>query len=459
MSAIKILHIDDNADDRMLMEEFLLLADPERFEYHGMADTWAAENFIKEHPCDVVIADFRLSGADRYSSGANFLVYLCDQGYPALKLLVTSMDRNALSMEVLNLIRQGSIRFLPKETMDPAVLREMIDEGLDRAPRSPVPVLPGRFVPPTLPFARFEEASQMLVTHIQHRYGFQLAMMTRVNGDVWQVLQVEDQGYGVQAGDLLRWGDSFCARMVSGEGPMVTANVGRVPAYVEAPVARELTINSYIGIPVCRGDGSLFGTLCAIHPEVKNDALEQDLSELLVCAQLLSTILEQEISVQDLERKREASEADSRADALTGLYNRRGWDLLLESEEQRCRRFGHPCSVLMVDLDGLKVVNDTEGHEAGDALLKRTGDTLRRTIRKEDVAARLGGDEFGILAVETREEFVTDLASRIRQAFAAAGVSGSIGWASRTEAGSLQEACRIADEAMYEDKKARKAGR
>ncbi len=78
-------------------------------------------------------------------------------------------------------------------------------------------------------------------------------------------------------------------------------------------------------------------------------------------------------------------------DVLTGLVNRRGWHVLLDREEQRCERYGADASVLAVDLDGLKAVNDRHGHPAGDALLCRAAAVLRDAVRSTDTVARVGG--------------------------------------------------------------------
>lgn len=84
----------------------------------------------------------------------------------------------------------------------------------------------------------------------------------------------------------------------------------------------------------------------------------------------------------------------ARRDALTGLVNRRGWEEALAAELARARRTGAPLSVLMLDLDGLKVLNDTHGHQAGDRLIASAADAWVARLRPTDVLARVGGDEF-----------------------------------------------------------------
>ncbi|CAB4939865.1 unannotated protein [freshwater metagenome] len=87
-------------------------------------------------------------------------------------------------------------------------------------------------------------------------------------------------------------------------------------------------------------------------------------------------------------------------DPLTGLLNRRGFDEALSRQLAHARRYGTGGSVLVLDLDGFKAVNDTFGHDAGDALLRDVADLLRTNTRATDVVARLGGDEFAVLLPE-----------------------------------------------------------
>jgi len=306
---------------------------------------------------------------------------------------------------------------------------------------------PGRFLD-------FATAAQEVLRLLHNRLGFDLWMVTRTEKDDWIVLNAEDHGYGVTDGTVFRWADSFCFHMVTGEGPRIAPRSDSVPAYAAAPIGRQVKIGAYVGVPLNRADGSLFGTLCAIHPAPQPAAIqaEQPLVELL--SGLLSTILITELRAADEQRRAERAQAEALADSLTGLYNRRGWDQLLAAEEERCRRYGHPACVLSIDLDGLKTVNDSLGHAAGDDLLRRCAEILRSAIRQQDVAARLGGDEFAILCVECDLPGVRGLIERIRTAFAASGIGASLGVASRDPARGLVHAVEQADQAMYAEKRA-----
>jgi diguanylate cyclase (GGDEF)-like protein len=301
----------------------------------------------------------------------------------------------------------------------------------------------------------FETAGRAVLHFLRQRIGFALWMVTRTEGEDWIVLQAEDHGYDIPAGSVLRWADSFCFEMVRGNGPRIAPDSDAVPAYAAAPIGREVPIKAYIGVPIVKPDGSLFGTLCAIDRTCKPIELveEQQLIELL--AGLLSTILQFELNAAEATRRSERLELEAQADPLTKLYNRRAWDQLLAKEEDRCRRYGHPGSVLVVDLDALKQVNDSCGHSAGDALILRTAEALRSAAREFDVVARLGGDEFGVLAVECDAAGGEALFDRVRAALAQVRVEASIGIGVRDPAHGLKAAWEAADRMMYREKRSR----
>jgi len=149
---------------------------------------------------------------------------------------------------------------------------------------------------------------------------------------------------------------------------------------------------------------------------------------------------------------------------VTGLYNRRFFSVRVEEEVSRCRRFNHPVSVVLLDLDDYKVINDELGHGAGDETLREVAQLLLKHSRGINVICRYGGDEFAILLVETSKAGARLYADRIRQVLAthpfAHGrrVTASFGVASLPEdvAPATDELIRAADEALYAAKRAGK---
>ncbi|GAA3656670.1 hypothetical protein GCM10022237_15930 [Nocardioides ginsengisoli] len=147
---------------------------------------------------------------------------------------------------------------------------------------------------------------------------------------------------------------------------------------------------------------------------------------------------------------REATHHLAATDELTGLWNRRGF-----FEQARIRWPGDDVvsSVAFVDLDGLKAVNDTEGHSAGDALIRRMATTLTTSVRDSDVVARLGGDEFAVFCPGLGAD---ELHARLS---GAAGRRASIGTAVVPDMGQIAEALLEADARMYDAKRRQLTGR
>ena len=151
-------------------------------------------------------------------------------------------------------------------------------------------------------------------------------------------------------------------------------------------------------------------------------------------------------------------------DFLTGLYNRSYFDSAVESEFKRFKRYEHPFSLIIMDLDHFKKVNDNFGHAAGDVVLKQVGAILHDSIRSHDIAARYGGEEFGVVLTETPSEEAGIVAERIRGKIEkhiftgtnfSLNLTASLGVASTNrEVGGGKDIVKHADAALYEAKEA-----
>jgi diguanylate cyclase (GGDEF)-like protein len=149
----------------------------------------------------------------------------------------------------------------------------------------------------------------------------------------------------------------------------------------------------------------------------------------------------------------------TRFDPLTGILNRQAFAEVLELEWRRAERHSHPLSCVMLDIDFFKQINDTYGHAAGDAALKRVAATIKEHGRNEDYVARYGGEEFCVLLTETPEEAAAAWAERLRETLATEAVptntgairlTASFGVATRLEPrGDVNDLLERADQALF----------
>jgi diguanylate cyclase (GGDEF)-like protein/PAS domain S-box-containing protein len=164
--------------------------------------------------------------------------------------------------------------------------------------------------------------------------------------------------------------------------------------------------------------------------------------------------------------KLEALRAISLVDELTGLYNRRAFLALCEQQLKMANRAKKGSAIFFVDLDNMKVINDTFGHEEGDQALKETAEILRESFRESDIVARMGGDEFAIMAVEAPGDSIDVLTSRLQERIEARNaakrgsyhLSLSIGAACYDPESpcTIDELLSRADKMMYDEKSAKK---
>jgi len=204
-------------------------------------------------------------------------------------------------------------------------------------------------------------------------------------------------------------------------------------------------------IPMTYGE-SLLGVL-NIESRAEDAFSPQDVLILNTLADLLATALHNAFVFQKLQQQ-------SITDGLTGIKTRRFFWEALSAEWKRASRSGRPFSVVLIDLDKFKEVNDTMGHFEGDLVLARVGRLLEQKSRQSNVVARFGGDEFIILMPETGAEQAQVLAERLRQWMSSDPmlsehhITGSFGVASFPMHGfSIEDVIRVADAGMYVSKR------
>ncbi len=159
-------------------------------------------------------------------------------------------------------------------------------------------------------------------------------------------------------------------------------------------------------VPIQVGRGKIIGTVAVDNLFQHKPITQSDIASLMNYATQIGLALE---SLQAHEK----IVNQSLTDPMTGLYNRRYFDQALSMEIKRSQRYERPFSVILVDIDHFKRVNDTYGHPAGDEIIRQISFLLRKNVRHLDVVCRVGGEEFGIILPETPGNHLSTLVKRI----------------------------------------------
>jgi diguanylate cyclase (GGDEF)-like protein len=207
------------------------------------------------------------------------------------------------------------------------------------------------------------------------------------------------------------------------------------------------------------GLGAALVALAATAPSLAGSGFGPQPNPLLVFAVIGGSVAVQGAVRRRLDSERAAMRRWALTDPLTGIANRRGLGERIDYEVTRHARLSHSFTVVMIDLDGFKLVNDRFGHHAGDELLRDVAAAMRAAVRDQDTVARLGGDEFCVLAPETGRAGAERLAEKLRTAVRGVttgfdSLSASVGAAIYPEDGATPvEVLDAADSAAIAEKR------
>ena len=198
--------------------------------------------------------------------------------------------------------------------------------------------------------------------------------------------------------------------------------------------------------------------------EINDEALTPELRERLAKLQAERDAIRREL--EDAQMRIAQLERLADEDSLAPIANRRAFVRELSRMIAFTRRYGPPSSVIYFDVNGMKQINDTYGHPAGDAALRHVAEVLCKNVRSSDIVGRLGGDEFGVILAQTSQDQANAKAVALAEAIASTllrwggadiSVSAAYGVYSFSGSDDAQVAIEAADKAMYDQKRVRRA--
>lgn len=240
-----------------------------------------------------------------------------------------------------------------------------------------------------------EERFDRLTRLAQRMFDVPIALVSLVDQD----RQWFKSAMGLNASETHR-DISFCGHAILGDEIFNIPDASKDQRFADNPLVTDApNIRLYVGCPLKALDGHKMGTLCLID-EQPRQLSDDDLHAL----RDLADMAERELAAAQL----------ATLDDLTMISNRRGFMLLADKALKMCARNNQPATILMVDLDGFKKINDRYGHAEGDKALINFTSLLKQTFRDSDIFARMGGDEFSILLTNTNEAQAIDSLTRLR---------------------------------------------
>ena len=246
-------------------------------------------------------------------------------------------------------------------------------------------------------------------------------MLPEEGGDSLGVVSVKGQNEWLMKDIKIKVGEGIAGKVFKQGVPVLIDSEEKLKAFggTSKPLFKT---QSCISIPLMIS-GETMGILNLSDKSTGDPFTEKDLAVLMPFA-LQSALL---LKLSDCHRTSEQMRELSITDPLTGLFNRRYFDVRLEEEYQRAKRYGLNFSLAIIDIDDFKALNDTEGHMAGDYALKEMAGIMTNSIRANDILVRLGGEEFAIIMPQTGKDEAFNVMERIRGNVSATVLPGAKG--------------------------------
>lgn len=298
------------------------------------------------------------------------------------------------------------------------------------------------------------EKWQLIINNVAQIFEVPAALIMKITQDNMEVFlksQNRENPYPEDGYDSLGHG-LYCETVIGEDRELIVENSLENEAWKDNPDVA-LDMISYLGYPIQWADGETFGTICAL--DNKTNHYDEKYRHFL---RLMKSLIEDDLELLTIQQHLEEI---SNTDELTGIYNRRYGFGVLSQLSAEYERYNRPFSIMMLDIDDFKQVNDTFGHHVGDQTLIEFVNTIIPMIRTVDIFVRLGGDEFLLICRETTKKDMNFIGKKLQKAilnnifFDDKNIAISYGIADSIDGSNAQELLQVADKNMYKMKRSR----
>ncbi|MBI3621240.1 MAG: diguanylate cyclase [Nitrospirae bacterium] len=415
MSPIHLLLVEDNLDQQMLVKRAFRRHNSS-IELTIAGDGDQCLTAAPTRQFSAILLDYSLPRM----TGLQVLGRLREQGCQAPVIMVTGQGDETIAVEAM---KAGAYDYVVKSEHYLAALPTLVEKVIERH------AMKGRL-------ERFQQRLQQLqAISVELTRELRLTALAQVMVDgacaltdsacglaifshqgrneveLWATHGLDLEGAGLQ-GSLKELG--LFSQAFHAEGVVLVNQPGEAPLPEGTP-PHHPRIGRGAALAIRRGK-DVIGLLYVGNPRGDREYDQED-------QQLLATLASHVVTAAENVRFVEEAQRQASTDYLTGLFNHREFQRRLEDELSRSQRYGHECSLILLDIDHFKSFNDTYGHQVGDDVLRLLGQSVRGSIRQGiDVPARYGGEEFTIILPETDAKGGLMVAERVRKRIADSGV-------------------------------------
>ena len=449
---VQLLLVEDNSDQREIIIRAFRKKDP-AIRITTTENGPACLEMLGRGHFDAIILDYSLPMLD----GLEVMGQIQQQGYTVPVIMVTGQGDEQVAVEAM---KRGAYDYIIKtrnyqETL-PIVVQKVIEKNQLRKRLDEASLRTHRLYEISLSVTkkrRVEVLIGTLVEGARQLIQAEAALLLLIDPERAEVHQVSSSGFQIDPAALQGPVSStgFFGLAYTQQQPVVIETPDQHPLWRTTPTHQPV-LRQILAVPLPRQEW-VGGVLVVANKQDTGPFVTEDIDTLSTLAVHATVAIDNARFLEEVERQ-------AVTDSLTGFYNHQEFQKRLAEEVERGNRYGNPFSLLMLDIDHFKILNDTHGHVAGDTILKETVKIIRKSIRNVDIPSRYGGEEFTLILPETTGNKAKIVAERIRQSVEQASfmtpsghpthVSVSIGIASFPETANSREGLIIsADQALY----------